>query len=334
MGYLFLKICQSLKLTKTIEGRGDSKWMVTIAELEKAPPTKINAVNPRQWSHTLIACVPMLSSAAGCITCGIFEDWYCFSMIFLGIFASGIACLVMGSGTLTLRHPQPANGCPPGDGVLENKSEFVVLLGEEAAVNTVTRGYFSLEFTGEPEYRAIGVAATLLIVHFLLQLLLIPQGTLFGQILFLSTLAVSWAYNCYLSSFDTDIIQGKILVKALGNPVMKRYMLKTRTAAVVLVILALQPPNPSEILNKLLPTTMTWKIWKEVVAEKVKRREELVFDERDLDGVVEEEKGLLTDLFCDATNAYKGYLDYLDSRQGKGYENYGDGGLTGGNDAE
>jgi hypothetical protein len=79
---------------------------------------------------------------------------------------------------------------------------------------------------------------------------------------------------------------------------------------------------------------MTWKIWKEVVAEKVKRREELVFDERDLDGVVEEEKGLLTDLFCDATNAYKGYLDYLDSRQEKGYENYGDGGLTGGNDAE
>jgi hypothetical protein len=313
-GHVFLKICQSLPMTGAIEGRGNSTWMVTIAALRKVPDFQIKAANPRQWSHALIASLPMLSSVAGCIGCGVFEDWYCFSMILLGILSSGIACLVIASGTLTFCHPQPAHACPPGDGFLQTRSEFVVLLGEEGAVNTVTRGYFSLEFAGKPECRAIGVAAMLLTTQFLLQLLLIPQGTLLGQILFLSTLAISWIYNCYLSSFDTPIIQGDILAKELGYPVMKRYKLDTRTAAVVFVILALQPPNPSEILDRLLPATETWNIWKRVVGEKMKREEELAFGELDLVGVISKEKGLLEDLFGDATIAYKGYLHYLNSK--------------------
>jgi hypothetical protein len=233
-------------------------------------------------------------------------------MIMLGMLSNGYSCVVIGSGILTLRHPQPANNAVPGDGLLHTSgTELVVLRGEEGAVNTITRGGFSLEFAGaDPTYDTIGIAAMLLTAQFLLQLLLIPQGTLFGQTMFLSTLAISWAYNCYLSSFDREMIQADILTeKGLDNPPMMRYQLGSQTSAVVFASLALQPTDPGEIIDILLPNNDTWKVWKSIVVAKLRGGKELSFDEADLDGVVEEQRGLLRIFFSDAADAYKGYLD-------------------------
>jgi len=308
IGHLFLKKCQSLSTTN-IEGRVTSSLSVTISDLERVPELQTNTAAPRGLSYTLLAVFPILSSVGACVVCGVYQDWYCFSMILLGILGSGISCFVIGSGVLRFTHPNPAKVSPKGDGYLHATSELIVLRGEEGAVNSVTRGRFSLKFSGEPEYRAIGISAMLLTAQFLLQLLLIPQGTLFGQIMFLSTLAISWAYNCYLSSLDREMIQAEILMKkVLGNPVMTRYRLGTRTAAVVFLALALRPPDPGKVLEGLLPDTATWKIWKRVVGEKVKKEEGMMFDESDYDGVVHEEREMLKVLFSDATEAYRGYL--------------------------
>jgi hypothetical protein len=309
IGYIFLKKCQSLKMNK-IKGRTTSPLTVTIANLGgTVPDPDINVTSPRGLSYTLLAVFPILISVGACVACGIVSDWYCFSMILLGILSSGLSCLVIGSGVLKFTHPPPAKGSPKGDGFLHTSSEFVVLRGVEGAVNSITRGAFSLKFAGEPEYRTIGLSAMLLTTQFLLQLLLIPQGTLFGQVMFLCSLGVSWAYNCYLSSLDHEKIQGEILtMKVFHNPVMNRYQLGTRTAAVVFLALALQHPDPSKMFNKLLPDSATWELWKQVVGRKVKNKENFVFEESDFLGVASEEKDLLKVLFSDATEAYNGYL--------------------------
>jgi hypothetical protein len=310
IGYIFLKKCQSLKMNK-IEGRTTLSLTVTIADLgERIPDCVIHVAAPLGLPYTLSAVFSILISVGACVACGIFRDWYCFSMILLGILSSGLSCFIIGSGVLKFTHPNPSKGFPKGDGFLHTSSEFVVLRGAEGTVNSITRGAFSLKFAGEPEYRAIGLSSMLLTAtQFVLQLLLIPQGTLFGQILFISTLIVSWAYNCYLASLDLERLQGEILtMQVFHNPVIKRYQLGTRTAAVVFLVLALQPPDPSKIFDKLLPDTATWQLWKQAVGRKVKNKENFVFEESDFLGVASEERALLEVLFRDATDAYNGYL--------------------------
>jgi hypothetical protein len=319
-GYLFLMKCKSLTRMMEIEGRQTSQRTVTVVELGTVPDPEVNlnAAAPRQSSQTLLACLVILSNVLGCVVCGIFEDWYSFSMILLGIMCSGISGFVIGSGSLIFHHPRPAVGSPPGDGILQTtESDFVVLLGEEGAVNAITRGRVSVEFPGGSGYRAILITVALFTIQSLLQLLLIPQGTLLGQTMFMSTLAISWVYNSYISSFNPEMVQANALTKVLGDPVMQKYRLGTHTAAVVFVVLALQPPNPDDLFNRLLPDTETWKIWKRAVGEKVQKREALVFNDKDFSGAIGEDMTLLRVLFSDATDAYHGYVDYLDSKHGR-----------------
>jgi len=296
---------------------------VTVVVLQSAPPFEMDATLPRRGS-VLLAGVPILSSVAACAACAIFKDWFCFSMLLLGIVSSGLSCFAIGSGTLKFVHPKPAAGSPRGDGILLAGREIIVVHGKEEAVNSITKGRFMLRFSGDSEHNGtsqrqfIGLAALLLTAQFLLQLLLIPQGTLFGQMLFLSTLAISWAYNSYLSSFERKGIPGRILMtKVLDEPVVRRFTLGTRTAVAVFVALALRPPNPRDVLDRLLPDNATWKIWKNVVTNKLKAGKELSFSEEDYVDVAPKERGLLKQLYNDATNTYlaMGYLDFLNTEE-------------------
>ncbi|KAG2343630.1 hypothetical protein BDR05DRAFT_286273 [Suillus weaverae] len=75
----------------------------------------------------------------------------------------------------------------------------------------------------------------------LLQLLLIPQGTLFGQIMFLSSFIISWVYNLYLSSLDKEKIQQQLLFKTPKVGLMSGFELSTRPTAAVFATLVLRP---------------------------------------------------------------------------------------------
>ncbi|KAH7923617.1 hypothetical protein BV22DRAFT_569537 [Leucogyrophana mollusca] len=260
-------------------------------------------------------------------------------MILLGIVSSGLSCLIIGSGLLKVETVKdPAPGVPPGDGVLIGE-EIVVLKGREKCVNVVTKGKFVLNMEGRytkigpaiaaaeggsvnhgdsseekrPEYRSIGLCSLLLVLQFLLQLLLIPQGALIGQIVFLLSFVISWAYNSFLSSLEKFKIQADMLCEVLSNPRMKRYQLGTRTAMAVFVILELRPLDPSKLLNEFLPNdTEVWRVWKNMIVKRVLPGDVLEFDERDWPPVAMElddaGKKLLKVLLSDATAAWDGYM--------------------------
>jgi hypothetical protein len=297
-------------------------------------------------------------SLCGCVLCGYYHDWYCFSMILLGIVANGLSWLVIGSLALVFLHPKPAGGSPPGDGILKYGKGLVMLRGDEGAVNSVTRGQFVLKFEKvhnshrintnvptdpesvkepqqqpnpdphtDPQYNSIGISSTLLLLQFLLQLLLIPQGTLFGQIMFLSTLVMSWAYNSFLSSIDGTSIQGKLLVEEiLGKPIMKRFSFGTWTSMTVFTLLAAQFPKPLEqrktanLLDYLIPNdTVVWMRWKEWVLENIAHAISNG-SPRPFGGPVpsyqdlgEEENGLLSNFVDDAKTAYEGFIQNHDN---------------------
>ena len=312
---LFMKECAPLE-GNVVEGRKTQSVGVTIAELNHVPtpemrPKRINAYSP------IFAAIPISVSVGTCVACGVFQDWYSFSLILLGILTSGIACLVIGSAEFTFAHPDPAKGSPPGDGILSSDKEIVLLKGAEGAVNSITRGRFSLRFSSEPHYRNIGWCSVLLTIQFIAQLLLIPQGSLFGQIMFVSSLGVSWIYNSWLSSLDKEKIQREILLNnVLNKPILTKYTLGTRTTMVVFVLLVLQPEEPTKLLNELLPNdTKVWNQWKKTVVGRLLSKEKLEFFHSDweLDGFSQQERTLLQTLYGDAQAAYGGYAQYAAS---------------------
>ncbi|KAM5539224.1 hypothetical protein V8D89_007097 [Ganoderma adspersum] len=179
-----------------------------------------------------------------------------------------------------------------------------------------------LEIFLSPTKRFIGFSSFLLTVQFLAQLLLIPQGELFGQLMFVTTLAFSWAYNSYLSSLDRDNLQTTILFDILGldeGGSITKYQLSSWTATVVFTYLSLQPPRADKasphapkILDEMIPNdTEVWKLWKKVVAEKISTKERLQFTKRDwnLDHLSYEEKELLRELLKDAMVAGRAWED-------------------------
>jgi hypothetical protein len=313
---LFMKECASRE-GKAVEGRQTQAVGVTIAELNHDPapqmyPRRINAYSP------VFASIPIAISIGTCVACGVFEDWHSFSLILLGILTNGISCLVIGSGKFVFTHPDPAKGSPPGDGIIGSDNEIVVLKGAEGAVNAITRGRFCLSFASEPQYENIGRCSVLSTIQFIAQLLLVPQGSLFGQIMFVTSLVVSWIYNSWLSSLDKEKIQRDILLNSvLEKPVLTKYRLGTRTTMSVFVLLVLQPEEPTKMLNELLPNdTAVWRQWKETIVRRLLNKEKLEFVDTDweLDGFSSQEWSLLKVLYGDAEAAYGGYVQYAASK--------------------
>jgi hypothetical protein len=243
-------------------------------------------------------------------------------MILLGIVASGLCWYTIGSMALVFTYPKPAKDSPRGDGIMMDGKDAVMLLGEEGAVMSVTRGRFSLKFDDpgiSPEYRRIGICSTLLLIQSIAQLLLIPQGTLFGQIMFLSTVAISWAYNSYLSSIDGETIRRELLVESVWrNLTVKRFQFGTRASLTVFALLAAQCTQEQtvKLLDCLIPNnTAVWIGWKEWVLREVElaaSRSQAPFG----DGSILEaqhpetaEEEFLLVLTEDARSAYRAFLE-------------------------
>jgi hypothetical protein len=188
--------------------------------------------------------------------------------------------------------------------------EVVILKGREAAVRSVTTGKFTLFLSR----KNIARCSLLLTAQFLVQLLLVPQGYLFGQVMFLISLAVSWMYsNSFLSSFDSETRRRDMLIEeVLGKlPEMKKYSFGTRTSMAVFVVLVLGSQQ-QRLLNDLLPSdTPVWKRWHETVLREIGKGGPFQFEASDSVGEEWDSK-LLEVLYKDAQTAYTAYEAYLE----------------------
>lgn len=276
IAHLLLKHCKGPQKAIPIQGRREPTIPVTIVNLPHDPPKE---KSPRiSHPHSIIlAAIPILATLGTAVACAVFRDWFCFSMIMLGSISGGLSCLVLGSGSLLYSYPPAAKGSPRGDGIMESGSDMIVLLGSENAVNGITKGEFSLNFTNEQQYNNVGYCSLLLTAQFVAQLLLVPQGQLFGQIMFLASLCVSWGYNIYLCSIDLELAQADIVMREilqLDRSDTQKFLLPTRTVTIVFVLLALVGQSGGDVktsivkdyLNILLPNdTPVWKVWKAYV---------------------------------------------------------------------
>ncbi|KAH9921207.1 uncharacterized protein BXZ73DRAFT_51943 [Epithele typhae] len=320
--YLLARRARDLAPIASVRGRRTTPAAVTLVDLAHVPPTTFHP-GKTTGAHGYLALLPIGASVAAAVVCALLADWWCFASIALGIVAGGVASLVIGAGTLEFTHPTPARGAPPGDGVLLDGYATLVVRGPEAAVGALTRGGFRLEYAGAPAFAPIGWCSVLLTAQFLGQLLLVPQGTLFGGLMFVASIVVSWAYNTYLSSIDCEDVQTELLferVLKIAPGAVRKIELPSRTAMVVFACLALQCDrpvlNPHKILGDLIPNdTPVWQRWKGIVAEKCLAGRTVPFSDTDwkVDGLTEEETELLQMLFEDAEDAQQAWQTLNDT---------------------
>ena len=314
---LFMRECAAWDSEgKMVPGRKSQPIGITIADLGRAPAPEMRPA--RNSSFTLLfASIPIAVSIGTCALCAICGDSYASSLVLIGIVASGISCFVLGSADFVFTHPEPAKGSPAGDGILSSDRDIVLLRGTEGAVNSITRGSFSLCFSSVAHYNLVRSCSLLFFIQCITQLLLIPQASLFGQMMFLASLGVSALYNTWLSSLDKEKMHQKLVFeRVLENPTLTKYTLGTRTAAVTFMLLVLQPQDPTALLNEFLPNdTKVWRQWKATILGQLRHPTERYFLSesklRDRDEFTQEEQDLLNLLYEDARAAYNGYRDYL-----------------------
>ncbi|KAI6167762.1 hypothetical protein EDD17DRAFT_1534797 [Pisolithus thermaeus] len=299
-----------------IEGRKTQPVNVTVAVLERTDTLR----QEMTFHHRSppLAFVPIVASLSTCAVCGWYCQWYAFSMILVGILSRGFACLFIGSGNLVFDHPKPAEGSPPGDGVLGCDQDLVLLTGDEYVVNALTRGRFFFRFQSKYTCRMVEGCSILLIVQAIAQLIFIPQSKLFGQLMFVSSLAVSWIYNLWLSSRDKGEVKEAIFEQVLGNPSLTKFVFPNRASAVVFLLLvsnnsrtSSNPKKLKKIMDFFLPSdSEVWEIWKETIAERLKSGQALQFNDTHWNReelTVEDDRKLLKILFEDAKDAVKAY---------------------------
>ncbi|KAG2138490.1 hypothetical protein DEU56DRAFT_736262 [Suillus clintonianus] len=315
LAYLVIQKAKEVEKVAEVKGRETTPLSVTILDVGDVDLKHLDQAPMMSTHHALLAAIPITISLATSAISAASGDWLAFALIMLGVVSSGISCLVMGSAKLEFASvKEAARGVPPADGMLLTRSDVVIVRGAEKDIDPITKGKFVLRMDGHPEYRRIGLCSLLLLAQFLLQLLLIPQSTTFGQIMFISSLAASWAYNSFLSSLELEKIQVGILWKALREPRTWKIGLDNRAAQAVFVCLVLSD-GPKEVLQCFIPNeTRVWNTWRDKVAKELEKHEEersFNFNASDLQGFTGDEKKLLNSLLQDADHAHKGFLKHL-----------------------
>ncbi|OJA18109.1 hypothetical protein AZE42_13535, partial [Rhizopogon vesiculosus] len=302
LAYLVVQKANEVEEKVEVTGRETTPLSVTIVDVGGMTIQDSDPAPKMSTHHALLATIPITFSLAACALSAASGDWLAFALILVGIFSSGISCFVIGSARLAFASVKdPAPGAPPADGVLLLRNDVVIVRGAEKDINPITKGKFVLEMVGGPEFRRIGFCSLLLLAQFLLQLLLIPQATTFGQLMFLASLAVSWAYNSFLSSLEQERIQVELLWKALGNPRICKFGLKSRAAQAVFICLVLRDGvqnqsvdfKPKKVLQCFVSNdTRVWDTWRDKVVEEIqsnRRVKSFELDSSDLQGFGKDE---------------------------------------------
>ncbi|KJA25367.1 hypothetical protein HYPSUDRAFT_37881 [Hypholoma sublateritium FD-334 SS-4] len=220
----------------------------------------------------LLVALTILFSLASASISVLYEDWFSFSMIALGVLSNGVASIILGAGVIILKFNDTPKGSPLDDGVLLDGDNIIILHGSTRVVNGILHSKYRLEYEQDPQYDKIGICSIILLAQFLLQLFLIPQGELIGQIFFLATLAMSWICNGYFASFNYDEIKTNTLFDLIGEPVVHyTLMFDKRSTAVAYTMFYFRGlQEPKAPINGLFPNNMpVWYLWKEFICSSI-----------------------------------------------------------------
>ncbi|KAG8219251.1 hypothetical protein J3R82DRAFT_90 [Butyriboletus roseoflavus] len=139
----YLTMEQSKELpAERIDGRTTKSINVTYLAMKQVDYQ--TPVKRLPLKDALLGLIPIVVSVVTCILCALVWDWYCFYMILLGIISSGWASYVIGKGRLVIKSvTNPADGVPPGHGMLMGEGEVVIMFCVSLGVSWGYNSYLS-----------------------------------------------------------------------------------------------------------------------------------------------------------------------------------------------
>ncbi|KAI6002292.1 hypothetical protein F5J12DRAFT_842315 [Pisolithus orientalis] len=162
----------------------------------------------------------------------------------------------------------------------------------------------------------VELCSFLLIAQAIAQLICVPQSNLFGQLMFVVSIATSWVYNLWFLSFDKAGIRQEIFRSVLGSPKLEKFVFPNRSSAIVSLLL-LSGDNQKlsgdseklkKIMDALLPSgALVWETWKKIIIQRLQDGLPLRFEESDWNRqglTFEPDRLLLETLLKDAEAAY------------------------------
>ena len=309
-GHLAYVVCEECREWKKevkkdkVLGENTKGFDAIIVDLDRGKPNSTDApaqsVKPHEDKGLLKTYIPpllpILASAGAAAACVFFDDWICFAMIALGMVASGVSCWMIGTGKVVFRRLDASEEvlpCQAGILIDNEDDQIIVLKGSVKQVTAITHGRFELQYktwrgANDETFHVLGISSCILVVQFLAQLLIVPQGTFFGQIMFLASLGCSWVYNCCISPFTLGSQRRALFQDVLGLQVtdarharLERQLvpLKSRTEAVVFSLFMLafacsehvtEETVLVQIIQEVLPNPGgEWRNWKKELEEEI-----------------------------------------------------------------
>ncbi|KAI8582644.1 hypothetical protein K450DRAFT_226290 [Umbelopsis ramanniana AG] len=224
---------------------------------------------------------------------GRIRDWWILSIILASLVCNFLFVTSLRSCKIeVVKHKVSSLDTPPGHGIFAHDTEntFMAVFGTEDMMNNIAKTKLQVTrnstiCTKRPSTEPTestntifselwtGLACMSMQLLFLAQILITPQGTLAGQIIFLASLLVGWIANACYSYIDVTEAQRQIVRDNCGaKHVLTLQGDRTQVLLTLAFLVDLEGDDFIEIYTNLLAKSADWKTALKAVSDKVKNK--------------------------------------------------------------
>lgn len=192
----------------------------------------------------------------GAIYCFTIADFYISSLIIINILITYYLGFYFFLTKIKLAPKKVLSGSSAGDVLIELNRTFLLIKGDEIHIQSLLQMPMIIN-----DNNYIGVTAGILcIILGVLNVIIIPLGSVIGQTVVALLLLIGYITNAFFATFDKETIYKRLINSCISIQYSKKIILPNRTSALSLIF---DLYNFNAIINckHLIPNSMTWKQW-------------------------------------------------------------------------
>lgn len=222
---------------------------------------EINEVNYKECldgsnKYSYLGIVAIISNIIGIGLCFKFQDFYISSLIIFNVISNYILGFYFYFTNIKYCEKDVIQNSPKGDVIVELEKQFIIIKGKEEYIQSLLQIPMIIE---DQKYLGV-IAGILCIITGLLNVIIIPLGNIYGQLIIAFLLLIGYITNVFFTAFDKDNIFKKLTTSCVSMKYNKQIILPNRTSALGFIFYIYKK---HAIINckHLIPKSMTWKKW-------------------------------------------------------------------------
>lgn len=206
--------------------------------------------------YSYMGIIAFISNIIGIILCYKFNDLYISSLIIFNIFVNYILGIYFYYTNIKFCEKEVIEKSPKGDALVEINKQFIIIKGHEKYIQSLLQLPMIIN-----DKQIIGVIAGILcIIAGILNVIIIPLGNIYGQLIIALLLLIGYITNVYFAAFDKNNLFNKLINSGISINYKKQIILNNRTSALGFLF-HLYKNHAIVNCKHLIPHSMTWKKW-------------------------------------------------------------------------